>query len=114
VLSSPSARAEYNARHAFDEDIDATNSADNKTHAASIDARYYIYENWQAGPHKAVIHHAECGHCNHGTGRSGRGTNPRYGKWHGGFGSLDDAMAYRETLGVAVKKECACIERLAR
>jgi len=62
VLSSPSARAEYNARHAFDEDIDATNSADNKTHAASIDARYYIYENWQAGPHKAVIHHAECGH----------------------------------------------------
>lgn len=115
VLSSPTARAEYNARHAFNESVDATDgAADSETHTASSDARYYIYENWQAGPHKAVIHHAECGHCNHGTGRSGRGTNPRYGKWHGGFESLDETVAYRETMGVAVKKECACIYRLAR
>lgn len=31
---------------------------------------YYIYENWQAGPRKAVIHRADCGHCNNGRGRS--------------------------------------------
>jgi hypothetical protein len=29
---------------------------------------YYVYENWQAGPHKSVIHSDECGFCNHGAG----------------------------------------------
>jgi len=25
---------------------------------------FYIYENWQAGPRKEVIHDGSCGHCN--------------------------------------------------
>lgn len=29
---------------------------------------FYIYENWQAGPHKAVLHTGPCGHCNDGQG----------------------------------------------
>ena len=30
---------------------------------------FYIYENWQAGPHKAVIHRGDCRYCNQGRGR---------------------------------------------
>ena len=41
---------------------------------------YYIYENWQAGPHKLVVHSGTCGFCNNGGGLKG-GTNPRYGRW---------------------------------
>ena len=33
--------------------------------------KFYIYENWQAGPHKAVIHRGSCGHCNNGQGKTG-------------------------------------------
>ena len=53
---------------------------------------YWIYDNWQAGPHKAVIHVAECGFCKDGRGRSGRGTDPRYGRWLGPYPSLDEAQ----------------------
>jgi hypothetical protein len=31
---------------------------------------YWIYENWQAGLHKAVIHRG-CGDCNHSRGKHG-------------------------------------------
>src|SRR5437867_6205781 len=30
---------------------------------------YYVYENWSAGPHKAVLHRGSCGQCNAGKGR---------------------------------------------
>src|SRR5215469_8736750 len=49
--------------------------------------RFYIYENWQAGPRKAVIHKGSCGHCNDGNGVSG-GYDPKHAKWHGPFESL--------------------------
>src|SRR6195256_1158289 len=29
-------------------------------------SEYYIYENWAAGPHKAVLHRGTCGQCNAG------------------------------------------------
>src|SRR5437588_4945453 len=32
-------------------------------------SEYYIYENWAAGPHKAVLHRGSCGQCNAGKGR---------------------------------------------
>jgi hypothetical protein len=32
---------------------------------------YYMYENWQAGPHKAVVHVGTCGFCKDGNGRAG-------------------------------------------
>ncbi|MGB9488338.1 MAG: hypothetical protein WCD04_19770 [Terriglobia bacterium] len=41
----------------------------------------YIYENWQAGPHKAIIHVGNCGFCNYGKGVAG-GYDPRHAKWH--------------------------------
>ena len=43
---------------------------------------YYIYENWRAGLHKAVIHVGACGHCNNGEGDAG-GYDCVNAKWHG-------------------------------
>ncbi len=31
---------------------------------------FYIYENWAAGPHKAMLHRASCGQCSSGKGTS--------------------------------------------
>jgi len=45
---------------------------------------FWIYENWQTGPHKAVIHREECGHCNQGDGVRG-GSDPSHGQWHGSY-----------------------------
>lgn len=45
---------------------------------------FRVYENWQAGPHKAVIHRGSCGFCKDGAGRAG-GYDPWHGQWHGPF-----------------------------
>ena len=52
---------------------------------------YWVYENWQARGHKAVIHRGDCGHCNHGQGLSGQGTAPKHGRWLGPYPTLQDA-----------------------
>ena len=70
---------------------------------------YYIYENWQAGPHKAVIHAGNCGFCNDGKGRAG-GYDPRHGKWHGPFETVDVARSAAATLPrVVVRREDRCV-----
>jgi hypothetical protein len=68
---------------------------------------YYVYQNWQAGPHKPVIHKATCGFCNSGTGLQG-GTHPRHGKWHGPFPNPAAARAHAATLapGIAISQHC--------
>ena len=71
--------------------------------------RFYIYENWQAGPHKAIIHSGSCGHCNDGRGRAG-GYDPSHARWHGPFDSFDEAKEVRARIpGVVNRKECRCV-----
>jgi hypothetical protein len=72
--------------------------------------RYFVYENWQAGPHKAVIHRGTCGHCNEGRGRAG-GYDRAHAQWHpdagAGFATPEDAWAYARSLrGVEVTSAC--------
>lgn len=69
---------------------------------------YFLYENWQAGPHKAVLHDGACPFCNNGRGFRG-GTDPRYGKWHGPFSSLATARAAQGRLRVKSRLEHACV-----
>ena len=69
---------------------------------------FYIYEHWQAGPHKAVIHHGSCGRCNEGSGRAGD-DDPAHAKWHGPFESLSDAQASQQGMDVLERKECRCV-----
>lgn len=69
---------------------------------------YFIYENWQAGPHKAVLHHGDCGFCNEGKGLAG-GSDPHHGRWHGPFQALRQAEARQARMHVEVRKRCRCV-----
>lgn len=70
---------------------------------------YWIYENWRAGEHKALIHLASCRFCNDGTGLRG-GTDRSNGRWIGPFEGLDDARVSltRMSAEVTVRREAAC------
>jgi hypothetical protein len=68
---------------------------------------YYIYENWQAGPHKTVIHTGSCGFCNDGKGRAG-GYDPGHAAWHGSYETLEDARDAANAIGAPVRSEHAC------
>jgi 4-hydroxy-tetrahydrodipicolinate synthase len=72
-------------------------------------ADFYIYENWHAGPHKAVLHRGTCSQCNHGKGRpSGHDVN--HARWHGPYAALSEAReASQHMQGVLIRSECRCI-----
>jgi hypothetical protein len=71
---------------------------------------YYVYENWQAGPHKAVIHIGSCGFCNDGKGRA-RGYDPNHAQWHGPFPTIIGAKKVRLMKnGDVYWHECRCIK----
>jgi 4-hydroxy-tetrahydrodipicolinate synthase len=70
---------------------------------------FYIYENWHAGPHKAVLHRSACGQCNHGKGRPA-GHDPNHARWHGPYASLSEARsASQEMNGILIRSECKCV-----
>jgi len=71
---------------------------------------FYIYENWQAGPRKAVIHHGSCGHCKDGRGRS-EGFDPTHASWHGPFVDLVEVRCFQQSMNVAVRKQDACVAK---
>jgi 4-hydroxy-tetrahydrodipicolinate synthase len=70
---------------------------------------FYVYENWLAGPHKAVLHRSTCGQCNHGKGRpSGHDVN--HARWHGPYATLAEARQTSQSMpGVLIRSECKCI-----
>lgn len=65
--------------------------------------RFYIYENWQAGPHKTVIHRSDCGYCNDGRGRVG-GYDPQHAQWRGPYATLAEAEAASAALPDVVNR----------
>jgi 4-hydroxy-tetrahydrodipicolinate synthase len=72
-------------------------------------AEFYIYENWAAGPHKAMVHRASCGQCSSGKGRPA-GHDPNHSRWHGPYGSLSVAReATHQMPGVLIRSECKCV-----
>ena len=81
-----------------------------KPAAPAADAvEFYIYENWHAGPHKAVLHRASCGQCNSGKGRPA-GHDANHARWHGPFATLSEARSASQTMiGVLIRSECKCI-----
>jgi hypothetical protein len=72
---------------------------------------FFIYENWQAGPHKAVIHEGSCGYCNEGKGRAG-GYDPAHAEWHGPINDLAEARRIQNSMKVVERKECRCVDGL--
>jgi 4-hydroxy-tetrahydrodipicolinate synthase len=80
-----------------------------KAAAAHEPVEFFIYENWHAGPHKAVLHRASCGQCNSGKGRPA-GHDANHARWHGPFATLSEAReASQHMVGVLIRSECKCI-----
>jgi hypothetical protein len=70
---------------------------------------YYVYENWAAGPHKAVLHRGSCGQCNAGKGRP-TGHDANHARWHGPYGNATEARtATHQMAGVLIRSECKCV-----
>jgi hypothetical protein len=73
---------------------------------------FYIYENWQAGAHKAKLHRGSCGHCKDGRGKAG-GYDPKHAKWSERFDNLESARSALSALpNVIERSECRCIQTL--
>ena len=81
-----------------------------KAAAATVDSpSFYVYENWAAGPHKAVLHRSQCGQCNSGKARPA-GHSANHARWHGPFMTLAEARHITQTLpSVLIRSECKCI-----
>src|ERR1700675_3302313 len=70
---------------------------------------FYVYENWAAGPHKAILHRASCGQCSSGKGRP-TGHDPNHSRWHGPYSNLAGAReATHQMPGVLIRSECKCV-----
>jgi 4-hydroxy-tetrahydrodipicolinate synthase len=70
---------------------------------------FYIYENWAAGPHKAIFHRASCGQCSSGKGRP-TGHDPNHSRWHGPYSNVTEAReATHQMPGVLIRSECKCV-----
>ncbi len=76
-----------------------------------LSARYWVYENWQAEGHKAIIHHAACGHCKNGIGQKG-GTDKAHGQWLGPYATVSAAEVEARKTGGAVRR-CKMCQRLS-
>ena len=72
-------------------------------------SEFFIYENWAAGPHKAILHRASCGQCSSGKGRPA-GHDANHSRWHGPYGNLAAAReATHQMPGVLIRSECKCV-----
>ena len=72
-------------------------------------SEFYVYENWAAGPHKAVVHRASCGQCSSGKGRPA-GHDPTHSRWHGPYSTATEAReASHHMAGVLIRSECKCV-----
>jgi len=81
-----------------------------KAAAATADApSFFVYENWAAGPHKAVLHRSTCGQCSNGKARPA-GHSSNHARWHGPYATLAEARQVTQSLpNVLIRGECKCI-----
>ena len=71
---------------------------------------FWVYENWQAGSHKAVVHEASCGFCNYGAGLMMGGYDRRHAQWHGPFSTIGAAQAASAAMSeVVVRSNHRCV-----
>jgi len=85
---------------------------ENAPEASREPAVYYVFESWQAGPRKTVLHRSTCGSCRNGKGRPSKENDESRSNWHGPFNTLDEARdASRTLIGVLIRSECKCVSK---
>jgi hypothetical protein len=68
----------------------------------SSSMEFWVYQNWRASGHKAVVHRASCAFCSAGRGLAG-GTRSDNGRWVGPHPSEEVAKAAAANTGGEVK-----------
>lgn len=70
--------------------------------------KFFVYENWRAGPHKAKIHKGDCKFCNHGKGIHAMAGDEN-GTWHGPFDTVQEAINAAHQTGGHVSPCGICV-----
>ncbi len=79
--------------------------------AAPEPVTFFLYESWQAGPHKLVLHRSICGACRNGTGRPG-GSDDARSRWHGPYTTVQEARdTSRGMSNILIRSECKCVAK---
>lgn len=64
--------------------------------------QYWVYYNWRAERgEKAIVHRGDCGNCNNGQGKMGRGSSTPNGRWLGPFNTRQDEYRTAQNTGAA-------------
>jgi 4-hydroxy-tetrahydrodipicolinate synthase len=72
---------------------------------------FYVYESWQAGPRRTILHRSSCNSYRNGRGRTGS-PDAAYARWHGPFPTSQEARNVSRGLqGVLIRSECKCISK---
>jgi 4-hydroxy-tetrahydrodipicolinate synthase len=71
--------------------------------------RFFLYESWQSGPHKLVLHRSTCGACRNGTGHP-TGSDEAHARWHGPYTTVQEARETSRSLNnILIRSECKCV-----
>lgn len=81
----------------------AANHSEHREVEMSDAVQYWVYENWTH--EKAMIHEGRCSYCNDGRGIHG-GSGNRNGRWHGPFGSRNEAERKAAATGRQLVRAC--------
>jgi 4-hydroxy-tetrahydrodipicolinate synthase len=72
---------------------------------------FFLYESWQAGPHKLVLHRSTCGICRSGAGRP-TGSDEAHSRWHGPYTTTQEAReSSRSLTNILIRSECKCMAK---
>ncbi|HEV2117309.1 MAG TPA: 4-hydroxy-tetrahydrodipicolinate synthase [Terriglobales bacterium] len=72
---------------------------------------FFLYESWQAGPHKLVLHRSTCGACRAGTGHPS-GSDEAHSRWHGPYTTAQEARDTSRSLSnILIRSECKCMSK---
>jgi 4-hydroxy-tetrahydrodipicolinate synthase len=79
--------------------------------AAPEPVTFFLYESWQAGPHKLVLHRSSCGACRNGTSHPGGG-DQAHSRWHGPYPTVGEARGTsRGMTNILIRSECKCVAK---
>jgi 4-hydroxy-tetrahydrodipicolinate synthase len=72
---------------------------------------FYVYESWQAGPRRTILHRSSCNSYRNGRGRTGS-PDAAYAHWHGPYPTVQEARNISRGLqGVLIRSECKCVPK---
>jgi 4-hydroxy-tetrahydrodipicolinate synthase len=107
--SAAAASEEGSSAVAVAEESPAAAPATQVPQPAPEPVKFFLYESWQAGPHKLVLHRSTCGTCRNGSAHPSGG-DEAHSRWHGPFATVQEARdTSRGMSNILIRSECKCV-----